>query len=86
MPTNHDPAEGVVLADIDHHAATETRLGFFERDSLPGEFFDRRGRFVKVRATHAFEYRPMLGELNIRVLDYLHAVAPRIPELHSSSG
>src|SRR6266851_1656489 len=61
-------------------------LGVFECDSFTGKFLDRCGRFVKVRATHAFEHRPMLGELDIRVLHDLHAVAPRIPELQPSSG
>jgi hypothetical protein len=42
--------------------------------------------FVKVRATHAFEHRLVLGELDIRVLHNLNPVSPRIPKLHPSSG
>src|ERR1700722_19144946 len=41
---------------------------------------------MKVRAAHAFEHGLMLGELNVGVLHDLHPVAPRVPELHPSSG
>src|SRR6266436_10120579 len=71
---------------LQHPTATKNDSVLVDRYSLSGKFLDSFARFVEVAATHTFENCLVLGELDICVLHDLHAVSPRIPELHSSPG